>query len=124
MQAADEALIVPLTAGGEVLLSIEPSAAFDMYAGLVERCDLPRARAWQRRTARVDLPDDLAASLQLAYQALVARTGSPAVVVRSSFHAEDRAGVEQQIREHLADGTLRHRMEYRMLSAGGAYRFR
>lgn len=74
-------------------LGVEPSAAFDMYAGLVERCDLPRARAWQRRTARVDLPDDLAASLQLAYQALVARTGSPAVVVRSSFHAEDRAGL-------------------------------
>jgi pyruvate,water dikinase len=74
-------------------LGLEPASAFDTYAAVVERCDLPTARAWQRRTALVDLPDELAHTLQLAYQSLVASTGSPAVVVRSSFHAEDRAGL-------------------------------
>jgi ADP-ribose diphosphatase len=50
VQAADEALVVPLTAEGEVLLSLEPSAAFGestliLPGGIVEASELPAAAA-------------------------------------------------------------------------------
>jgi ADP-ribose diphosphatase len=50
VQAADEALIVPLTAEGEVLLSLEPSAAFDeptliLPGGTVEASESPAEAA-------------------------------------------------------------------------------
>ncbi len=50
VQAADEALIVPFTAEGEVLLSLEPSAAFDeptliLPGGIVEAGEPPAEAA-------------------------------------------------------------------------------
>jgi pyruvate, water dikinase len=74
-------------------LGLEPSAAADLYAALVERCDLDLARAWQQRISLVDLPEAITVPLQEAYDELVSRTRGHAVVVRSSFHAEDRAGL-------------------------------
>ncbi len=50
VQAADEALVVPLTAGGEVLLTLEPSAAFGeptliLPGGIVEAGESPAETA-------------------------------------------------------------------------------
>ena len=73
-------------------LGLEPSAAHDLYSAIIERCDIDLARAWQQRIHLVDLPEAITAPLQHAYDELVERTAGHAVVVRSSFHAEDRAG--------------------------------
>lgn len=73
-------------------LGLEPSAAHDLYSAIIERCDVDLARAWQQRIHLVDLPEAISVPLQCAYDELVERTGGHAVVVRSSFHAEDRAG--------------------------------
>jgi pyruvate,water dikinase len=73
-------------------LGLEPSAAHDLYAAIIERCDIELARAWQQRIHLVDLPEAVTGPLQHAYDELVERTGGHAVVVRSSFHGEDRAG--------------------------------
>ena len=74
-------------------LGVEPSAAAELYAALVERCDIDLARAWHQRISLVELPEAITAPLHDAYDELVARSGGHGVVVRSSFHGEDRPGL-------------------------------
>jgi pyruvate,water dikinase len=92
-------------------LGVEPTAAHDLYAAIIERCDVDLARAWQQRIHLVDLPEAITAPLHEAYDELVNRTGCHAVVVRSSFHAEDRAalscaGIFESVRNVAGSGML------------------
>ena len=70
-------------------LGLSAVAAADRYASIVQHGDVAAAEAWRQRVDAMDLPPSAATRLQQHYRALTEHCGSPTVVVRSSFYAED-----------------------------------
>jgi phosphoenolpyruvate synthase/pyruvate phosphate dikinase len=70
-------------------LGLSPVAAAERYASIVQHGDVAAAGAWRQRVEAMDLPPSAARRLQQHYRALSEHCGAPAVVVRSSFYAED-----------------------------------
>jgi pyruvate,water dikinase len=72
-------------------LGLSPVAAADLYASIVQHGDVAAAEAWRQRVDAMDLPPSAVTRLQRHYRTLTEHCGSPTVVVRSSFYAEDCA---------------------------------
>lgn len=70
-------------------LGLSSVEAADRFASIVRHGDVAAAEAWRQRVKTMDFPPSTARRLQRHYRALSERCGSPTVVVRSSFHAED-----------------------------------